>query len=101
MGYAATVTHHPLTPSLERTGIRGPAPLLAKEGDGGGYLIEEVLPRRTKLSRRAAGRKTAFEQVVIANLDVLVIVASVHEPTAINFFIYLFPESYLFFINPR
>lgn len=45
-----------------------------------GYLIEEVLPRRTKLSRRAAGRKTAFEQVVIANLDVLVIVASVHEP---------------------
>ena len=45
-----------------------------------GYLIEEVLPRRTKLSRRAAGRKTAFEQVIVANIDMLVIVASVHEP---------------------
>ncbi len=45
-----------------------------------GYLIEEVLPRRTKLSRRSAGSKTPFEQVIIANVDLLVIVASVHEP---------------------
>ncbi len=43
-------------------------------------MIEEVLPRRTKLSRRAAGRRSAFEQVIIANVDLLVIVASVGEP---------------------
>ncbi len=45
-----------------------------------GYLIDEVLARHTKLSRRAAGRKMAFEQVIISNIDLLVIVASVHEP---------------------
>ncbi len=44
------------------------------------FLIEEVLPRRTKLSRRAAGRRDAFEQVIVANVDVLVIVASVSQP---------------------
>jgi ribosome biogenesis GTPase / thiamine phosphate phosphatase len=45
-----------------------------------GYLIEEVSLRRTKLSRRAAGRRSAFEQVIVANVDLLVIVASVSEP---------------------
>jgi len=53
-------------------------PLL--EGAEGGYLIEDVQPRRTKLSRRAAGRRSAFEQVIVANVDLLVIVASVGEP---------------------
>ncbi len=43
-------------------------------------LIEEVLPRRTKLSRRAAGRRESFEQVIVANVDVLVIVTSVGKP---------------------
>ena len=43
-------------------------------------LIEEVLPRRTKLSRRAAGRREAFEQVIVSNVDVLVIVTSVGKP---------------------
>ena len=43
-------------------------------------LIEEVLPRRTKLSRRAAGRRESFEQVIVANVDLLVIVASVGKP---------------------
>src|ERR1017187_6591385 len=43
-------------------------------------MIEEVLPRRTKLARRAAGTSLAFEQVVAANIDLLVIVASVGEP---------------------
>lgn len=36
-------------------------------------LIRHVLPRRTKLSRKAAGRKTE-EQVVAANLDVVLLV---------------------------
>jgi ribosome biogenesis GTPase len=35
-----------------------------------GLRIEEVLPRRTKLSRKAAGRQTR-EQVVAANVDVV------------------------------
>ena len=43
-------------------------------------VIEQVLERRTKLSRHAAGRKDRFEQVIVANIDMLVIVASVHEP---------------------
>ena len=55
-------------------------PLLFKEGAGGGYLIEEVSLRRTKLSRRAAGRRSTFEQVIVANVDMLVIVTSVGEP---------------------
>ncbi len=46
----------------------------------GHSMIEEVVTRRTKLSRHAAGRRDAFEQVVVANVDVLVIVASVGEP---------------------
>ncbi|HSF15323.1 MAG TPA: ribosome small subunit-dependent GTPase A [Vicinamibacteria bacterium] len=36
-------------------------------------LIRHVLPRRTKLSRKAAGRKTE-EQVVAANLDMVLLV---------------------------
>src|SRR5581483_2732516 len=52
--------------------------LIREEAEG--YLIEDVLERRTKLSRRAAGRKSAFEQVVVANVDLLMIVASVGEP---------------------
>lgn len=43
-------------------------------------VIEAVLPRRTKLSRVAPGRRTA-EQVIIANADQLVIVFAVKEPT--------------------
>jgi ribosome biogenesis GTPase / thiamine phosphate phosphatase len=43
-------------------------------------LIEEVVPRRTKLSRRASGRRDAFEQVIVANVDILVIVVSVGKP---------------------
>jgi len=50
------------------------------DGSISDYLIEEVLPRRTKLSRRAAGRREAFEQVIVANVDVLVIVVCVGKP---------------------
>lgn len=46
--------------------------------DGTG-VIETVLPRRTKLSRPAPGRR-GLEQVMIANADQLVIVFAVKEP---------------------
>lgn len=42
-------------------------------------VIEEVRPRRTVLSRPAIGRETS-EHVLAANIDSLVIVASVAEP---------------------
>jgi ribosome biogenesis GTPase len=41
--------------------------------------ILEILPRRNKLARKAAGRKEE-EQVIAANLDLLVIAASAAEP---------------------
>ncbi len=41
--------------------------------DEAGARIEHVLPRRTKLSRKAPGR-TSEEQIVAANLDVVLIV---------------------------
>jgi ribosome biogenesis GTPase len=47
-------------------------------GAGNG-AIEEILPRRTKLSRRAVGRDRR-EQVVAANVDQVVIVTSLLEP---------------------
>jgi ribosome biogenesis GTPase / thiamine phosphate phosphatase len=47
-------------------------------GDGSG-VIEEVEPRRTKLSRRAVGPGKR-EQIVAANVDQLVIVSSLHSP---------------------
>ncbi len=43
-------------------------------------MIEEVLPRRTKLSRRASGRRESIEQGIVANVDLLVIVVSVGKP---------------------
>jgi len=47
-------------------------------GAGSG-AIEEILPRRNKLSRRAVGRDRR-EQVVAANVDQVVIVTSLGEP---------------------
>ncbi len=46
---------------------------------GGRGAIEEILPRRTKLSRRARGSH-AKEHVVAANIDQVVIVCSLAEP---------------------
>lgn len=46
--------------------------------DGAG-AIEEVLPRRSKLSRLAPGRRL-MEQVIIANADQIVLVVSAREP---------------------
>lgn len=46
--------------------------------DGGG-LIVEVLPRRNRLARRAAGRKL-LEQVIVANVDYVVPVFATAQP---------------------
>ncbi len=47
-------------------------------GDGIG-MITEVLPRRSKLSRRAAGPKP-LEQVIVANVDQVIPVLSARKP---------------------
>ena len=47
--------------------------------DGAG-AIEEVLPRRSKLSRLAPGRRM-MEQVIIANADQIVLVVSAKDPS--------------------
>ncbi len=43
-------------------------------------VIEDVLRRSTKLARKAAGRGDTFEQVVVSNVDLLVIVATATDP---------------------
>lgn len=45
---------------------------------GGAALVEAVLPRRTKLARKASGSRTA-EQVVAANVDRVVVVMGLDE----------------------
>lgn len=47
--------------------------------EAGQGVIEEILPRRNRLSRRAAGRER-LEQVVAANVDLVVVVTSLAEP---------------------
>src|SRR5688572_12659302 len=44
-------------------------------GDAAALVIEAVHPRRTKLARRAAGRQRR-EQVVAANVDVVLVVCA-------------------------
>ena len=43
-------------------------------------VIEEILPRRTKFSRRYPGKRDAIEQIVVANGDQVVIVLSTRLP---------------------
>ena len=43
-------------------------------------VIEEILPRRTKFSRRYPGKREAIEQIVVANADQVVTVLSVRLP---------------------
>jgi len=43
-------------------------------------IIREVLPRKTKLSRKAHKRRDMFEQVIAANIDILAIVMSGGDP---------------------
>jgi ribosome biogenesis GTPase len=53
----------------------------AAPGAGGEAVVEEVLPRRNRLSRMAARRNGGrVEQVLMANLDLLVVVQSVRDP---------------------
>ena len=43
-------------------------------------IIREVLPRKTKLSRKAHKRRDSFEQVIAANIDILAVVMSAGDP---------------------
>jgi ribosome biogenesis GTPase len=47
-------------------------------GDGGGMIVD-VLPRRSKLVRRAAGPRP-LEQVIVANVDQVVVVCAADRP---------------------
>lgn len=49
------------------------------EAGADGVIVDEVQPRRNAFSRRAAG-EPALEQVVAANLDQVVLVASLAQP---------------------
>lgn len=53
--------------------------VLLVPGDDDSGVIEKVLPRRSKLSRRAAGPRQ-HEQVVAANVDQALVVSSLAEP---------------------
>jgi ribosome biogenesis GTPase / thiamine phosphate phosphatase len=63
--------------SLGNTVVVGDRVTLAWEGERA--IIQSVEPRRSSFSRRAAGEREE-EQVVAANLDQVVIVASLHRP---------------------
>lgn len=43
-------------------------------------VVEEILPRQTKFSRRYAGRHEDIEQIIVANADQVVAVVSTHMP---------------------
>ncbi|MEM6337710.1 MAG: ribosome small subunit-dependent GTPase A, partial [Bacteroidota bacterium] len=53
--------------------------MVAMQADETG-VIEEILPRRNKLSRKAAGRKAGMEHVIVANVDFAWCVQSVKLP---------------------
>lgn len=48
--------------------------------DNGEGVIEEILPRWTKFSRRYPGKRDAIEQIVVANADQVVTVLSTRLP---------------------
>lgn len=43
-------------------------------------VVEEILPRKTKFSRQYAGNQDDIEQVIVANADQIVVVASTRMP---------------------
>lgn len=51
----------------------------ARDPVDGEYAIEGLLPRATWLSRYVGGRR-AVERVIIANIDILFVVISAHDP---------------------
>lgn len=52
---------------------------IAKIDDKTG-VVEEIYPRKTKLSRKFPGERTPVEQIVVANADQLIIVVSTKKP---------------------
>jgi ribosome biogenesis GTPase len=71
----STVSGNP-TASLVAVGDR----VLIDKSESDIAVIREVLPRKTKLSRRAHTRRDQFEQVIAANIDYVGIVQSASEP---------------------
>lgn len=61
-----------------KTSVLAPGDEVYVEEDGEDLVIRAVRPRRSKLSRPAVGRNG--EQVIAANIDCVVIVASVAKP---------------------
>lgn len=55
--------------------------VLLSGGSRGGAVVEALLPRRTALVRKAAGQRTE-EQVVAANVDVVLLCMPAHSPNA-------------------
>lgn len=68
---------------------------VAPDGPGGALTIHLILPRRTRVSRRSAGREVT-EQVLAANVDDLLILASLDRefnPRRIERYLILAAES--------
>ena len=61
-----------------KTSVLAPGDDVLVEEDGDDMIVRAVRPRRSKLSRPAIGRNG--EQVIAANIDCVVIVASVAKP---------------------
>ena len=57
----------------------GDAVMLRREGPGSGWHIEEILPRRSKLTRASPGR-SKIERVIAANMDQVVVVFALRQP---------------------
>ncbi len=73
--YKGTKSSNPQS-TLVAVGDRVKVAMLEEED----AVIEEVLARKTKLSRQASGRRETFEQVIVANTDTLAIVTSALAP---------------------
>ncbi len=54
--------------------------VVVSRAEDGACVIEKVLERDTKLSRRMPGAATDFEQMIVANVDRLIAVASFRKP---------------------
>lgn len=50
-------------------------------------VIEEICPRKNKLSRMAAGRKKTQEHLLVANIDQVICVLAYQEPEPNSFFL--------------
>jgi ribosome biogenesis GTPase len=55
--------------------------MLASDGAGGSWVIEEILPRRSVLARRTPGGGYG-ERIVVANVDQVIVVFAAAQPEA-------------------